>query len=581
MKTVGIIAEYNPFHNGHAYQIETVRRQTGADYIIVAMSGDFVQRGAPAILDKHTRARMALACGADLIIGLPVLWSTASAEDFATAGVLLLQKTGCVDLLCFGAETADLPLLFAIADILTEEPPAFRAALSAGLKRGMGFAAAREAAVAAFMADARAGRDTAWLPDNDAKHGPGCSSERGAGCGQPFSADIRQITDVLRSPNNILAIEYLKALKKYPSQIRPFVLERKGAAYHDTQIYAENCMDGSGADGRCDDGGGFRATDCLNGAGAGGRSRDGGDSQAMDCMDGSREVGRSDSGVGSRPTGCMDGSREVGRSDSGVGALPAAPAASASAIRQLLLSHRTGRPGMRLPVPPSADDASLSADPQAMPPFSNETAGRLAASMPPAALTVLSQALCEKPLLDADDFSALTGYRLLSADIQELSGTAGCTEAVANRLYRQRYRFTSVSSFLAQNKTRETAYTRLARILLHLTLRLTKEDETAGQDAGYITWLRILGFRRDAAPLLTQLKQRAAVPVLTKLADADRILGPDARALLQKDIFAGELYRQTQGILTARKKPFSCSELSQALVIYEDPAGAKAGSPGI
>ena len=136
MKTVGIIAEYNPFHNGHAYQIETVRRQTGADYIIVAMSGDFVQRGAPAILDKHTRARMALACGADLIIGLPVLWSTASAEDFATAGVLLLQKTGCVDLLCFGAETADLPLLFAIADILTEEPPAFRAALSAGLKRG-------------------------------------------------------------------------------------------------------------------------------------------------------------------------------------------------------------------------------------------------------------------------------------------------------------------------------------------------------------------------------------------------------------------------------------------------------------
>ncbi len=560
MKTVGIIAEYNPFHNGHAYQIETVRRQTGADYIIVAMSGDFVQRGAPAILDKHTRARMALACGADLIIGLPVLWSTASAEDFATAGVLLLQKTGCVDLLCFGAETADLPLLFAIADILTEEPPAFRAALSAGLKRGMGFAAAREAAVAAFMADARAGSDAARLPDNGAKREPGGGSEGLAGGGQPFPADIRQITDVLRSPNNILAIEYLKALKKYPSQIRPFVLERKGAAYHDTQIYAENCMDGSGADGRSDDGDGFRATDCLNEI---------------------REVGRSDSGVGSRPTGCMDGSREVGRCDSGGGALPAAPAASASAIRQLLLSHRTGRPGMRLPVPPSADDASLSADPQTMPPFSNETAGRLAASMPPAALTVLSQALCEKPLLDADDFSALTGYRLLSADIQELSGTAGCTEAVANRLYRQRYRFTSVSSFLAQNKTRETAYTRLARILLHLTLRLTKEDETAGRDAGYISWLRILGFRRDAAPLLTQLKQRAAVPVLTKLADADRILGPDARALLQKDIFAGELYRQTQGILTARKKPFSCSELSQALVIYEDPAGAKAGSPGI
>ena len=344
---------------------------------------------------------------------------------------------------------------------------------------------------------------------------------------------------------------------------------------------AMDCLNGARAGGRCRDGGGFRSEDCLDGPGAGGQSGDGDGLRTEDCMTGAGAGGRCDDGGGSRAMDCLNGAGTGGRCRDGGGAVPAPPAASASAIRQLLLSQRTGCPGMRLPFPPFADGSSPSADPQAMPPFSNETAGRLAASMPPAALTVLSQALREKPLLDADDFSALTGYRLLSADIQELSGTAGCTEAVANRLYRQRYRFTSVSSFLAQNKTRETAYTRLARILLHLTLRLTKEDETSGRNAGYISWLRILGFRRDAAPLLTQLKRHAAVPVLTKLVDADRILRPDARALLQKDIFAGELYRQTQGILAAQKQPFSCSELSQSLVIYEDPTGTKAGSPGI
>ena len=105
MKVIGIIAEYNPFHNGHAYQIAEIRKRTCADYIVVAMSGDFVQRGTPAIIDKYTRTNMALSCGADLILELPTLWATASAEDFAMAGVTLFDKMGCVDGICFGAET--------------------------------------------------------------------------------------------------------------------------------------------------------------------------------------------------------------------------------------------------------------------------------------------------------------------------------------------------------------------------------------------------------------------------------------------------------------------------------------------
>ena len=116
MKITGIIAEYNPFHNGHAYQIAKIKEETDSDYVIVAMSGDFVQRGEPAITDKYERARMALSCGADLVLELPALFACASAEYFARAGVALFTRMGCVDYLCFGAENADITQLNKIAD---------------------------------------------------------------------------------------------------------------------------------------------------------------------------------------------------------------------------------------------------------------------------------------------------------------------------------------------------------------------------------------------------------------------------------------------------------------------------------
>lgn len=126
MNVIGIIAEYNPFHNGHAYQIAHVRKNLHADYIVVATSGDYVQRGEPALLDKYTRARMALSSGADVVLELPVLWSTASAELFADAGISLFEKTGCVNGICFGAESGDLALLRRIADVLADEPGGFK-----------------------------------------------------------------------------------------------------------------------------------------------------------------------------------------------------------------------------------------------------------------------------------------------------------------------------------------------------------------------------------------------------------------------------------------------------------------------
>ena len=154
MNVIGIIAEYNPFHNGHAYQIAHVKKNLHADYIVVAASGDYVQRGEPALLDKYTRARMALSSGADLVLELPVLWSTASAELFADAGISLFEKTGCVNGICFGAESGDLALLRRIADVLADEPAALKASLKRNLKSGNTFPKAREAALLSYFADA-------------------------------------------------------------------------------------------------------------------------------------------------------------------------------------------------------------------------------------------------------------------------------------------------------------------------------------------------------------------------------------------------------------------------------------------
>ena len=139
MKVNGIIAEYNPFHNGHKYQLDESLRLTGADYTVVIMSGDFVQRGAPALLDKHLRAEMALRCGADLVLEIPSIYSASSAEYFAMGAVSVLDKLGVVTHLCFGSECDDIDIMTKIAKILVEEPADYLATL-----RQIGRASCRE-----------------------------------------------------------------------------------------------------------------------------------------------------------------------------------------------------------------------------------------------------------------------------------------------------------------------------------------------------------------------------------------------------------------------------------------------------
>ena len=153
MKIVGLITEYNPFHNGHLYHIKESLRVTGADAAVVVMSGDYVQRGTPAIMPKRIRAEMALMCGAGAVFELPVCYATGSAELFALGSVSLLESLGIVDSICFGSECNDLPILEQLAELLLEEPEAYQILLKDYLKQGMSFPRARQEAILSYTED--------------------------------------------------------------------------------------------------------------------------------------------------------------------------------------------------------------------------------------------------------------------------------------------------------------------------------------------------------------------------------------------------------------------------------------------
>ena len=197
MNTIGIITEYNPFHNGHRYQIETIKARTGAQNIIIVMSGDFVQRGTPAWTDKYLRTQMALSCGADMVFELPVSFATASAEAFARAGVSILTSLGFVDGICFGSECDNLPLLQEIADFLATPPASFEETIHTLTASGISYPAARAQAL------------------ND-----------------HFKDSCQNYPTFFSEPNNILALEYLKAIRQSDSHLTPFLIHRKDSGYH-------------------------------------------------------------------------------------------------------------------------------------------------------------------------------------------------------------------------------------------------------------------------------------------------------------------------------------------------------------
>ena len=208
MSTVlGIIAEYNPFHNGHLYHLKESKKATGAEYTVAIISGNFTQRGSTSIIDKWKKTEMALQNGVDLIIELPVLYSISSSENFAEGSIKILNSLGIIDFLSFGSETSDIKILNNFANILYDEPKEYKKILSNYLDTGLSFPKARENALLEYIKNF-----------------------------EDVNTNFDNYKNILSSPNNILGIEYLKALKKYKSSIKPVCVKRSIADYNSSDI---------------------------------------------------------------------------------------------------------------------------------------------------------------------------------------------------------------------------------------------------------------------------------------------------------------------------------------------------------
>ena len=197
-KVLGIVAEYNPFHNGHLYQLNYSKKITNSKYSVAVISGNFTQRGSTSLIDKWSKAEIAIKNGIDLVIELPLLYPISSAENFADGAVKILNSLGIVDYISFGTESGDISSLKTISDILVSEPEKYKSFLTAELNMGLSFPKARENALSMYFHNSKVN------------------------------------ANILSSPNNILGVEYLKALKKYNSSIIPLTLKRTSVDYNET-----------------------------------------------------------------------------------------------------------------------------------------------------------------------------------------------------------------------------------------------------------------------------------------------------------------------------------------------------------
>lgn len=197
---VGIIVEYNPFHNGHKLHIDKTKQNHNADKIIAVMSGNFVQRGEPAVLDKFKRTRAALLNGVNIVLELPAIYSTSAADIFAYGSIDILNKTNIIDGVCFGSEAGQLEAMLESSEILSNESEEFKNLLSIELSSGCSYPKARLNALEKLL---------------------------------------KKDLSFLNQPNNILALEYLKALKLTKSNIKPLTIQRESADFHSTSIEAD------------------------------------------------------------------------------------------------------------------------------------------------------------------------------------------------------------------------------------------------------------------------------------------------------------------------------------------------------
>ena len=390
MTIAAIIAEYNPFHNGHEYMLKKIKEETGADYIIAAMSGDFTQRGIPGIADKHTRAKMAVSCGVDAVFELPVRFATANAEQFATGAVSLFHAFSCVDYLVFGSECGNLEDFTKASDVLSHESKAFQSSIQNYLRQGYSYPRAF----------------TLALKETD------------------FEAGISP--NLLEHPNNLLGLEYVKALKKTASPIRPLTIARTGTGYHDAHTSF------------------------------------------------------------SEASGTL--------------------IASAGAIRSAL-TDKTGSIALAQPL------------------------------LPAQSYRIFSESYGVTAPVTLDDFSLLLSARIAAETKESLASFLDVPKELADRIYSFRDEFMPFTELISAIKHKQFTYARINRALVHILLGL-KEKKDA------VPYARLLSVKKSASPLMKELKKHSEIPIITKPADAGKLLDEASLSMFSEDVSAADLYNR-------------------------------------
>ena len=374
MTIASVICEYNPFHSGHKHQLDYIRQEIKADYIVCIMSGDFVQRGEPAIFSKEFRTKWALESGADAVFLLPSFFSTASADLFAYGAVKLLNKLNCVDYLCFGSECGDIDKLKECAHTLKESGSISSPAIKELMKSGNTFPKSR-------------------------------------------SLLFPEYVNVLNSPNNVLALEYINALDRMGSRIKPITQKREGQGYDD------------------------------------------------DTADLSSSY------------------------------------LSATALRKAILEGQADSMSKYLPykIPKNAS------------------------------------------VLISDSFSKELYYALLSSK-GKYEEYFEVNEGLAKRIENNLVNYKDYSSFAELLKCKNYTHARISRALIHILLGIKKHNEELYKIADEVDGIRLLGFRKNAEPLLKTISDNSTLKIITKVPAVYDELGEATKEILDKDLFASTLY---------------------------------------
>lgn len=505
MKTAAIIAEYNPFHMGHCYHIKKTRELTGADYVIAIMSGDFVQRGEPACTDKYFRTKMALLGGADLVIELPVSYAIASAESFAAGGIALLGELGCVDYLSFGSEWAALSDYEPYVRLFAHEGEAYKSLLKSYLKHGDSYPVARNKAAADL------------LPDKD-----------------PDS--------FLKEPNHILGLEYLKALSRSGSDIKPLVVIREGAGYHDGRLQK----------------GGFSSAAAIR------KACEGLSVQAHGQIDHPWQDENGERSQEKTKTQSQDRPQSMGWSQS----------------HDQTKSQFQDRPQSMCHSQSYDQTASLysAIGENAQSFLDHILAGETVCwddLMPLLDYAMLMQD--GQYGLDKTDYQGRTDYfktdqqgrRLFDkTDEQDKAGKISYYTDDNQELLRHiRKHYVAGSRFEDLINTlhiKNRTDTAIKRALLHILLK--DAEDLVFHDLSRIPYVRILGFRKTATPLLKEMQRKSAIPLIQRPAKGLAHFSDDhmAASLYRLDIRAATLYEQ---IAARKSKRPVISELSRKQLI--------------